>query len=121
MRRIIDIVRVGTFIWTLVNSTNITVRCMTNYMIKHDCSVIGKNIKYFMYKYNIMYNMWRQPISCIFKRVHNYWNTATDIQNHLNACHIRELCILRDCYYTNTNNPIPIHDINFQIDYLCTY
>ena len=59
-------------------------------------TTIGENVRYFMYKYKIVYNDWFNDLSHIFNRIDNQIQLITPLDDICLAGAIRELCEARD-------------------------
>ena len=92
----------------LLNSNNYTVNVITGMALYGSHSVLGQNIKYLSYKYNL-------DINCLFKCWNDYCNDNSEL---IRQCEqIKELCRMRDSYYEDVlNRP----EAKFLIDELCT-
>ena len=59
-------------------------------------TTIGENVRYFMYKYKIVYNDWFNDLSNIYNRIDNQIQLITQLDDICLAGAIRELCEARD-------------------------
>ena len=57
-------------------------------------TILGENIRYFIYKYKIYDHEWYESINVIFKKIDNYVLSRLDEDVQCDA--IRELCESRD-------------------------
>ena len=46
------------FLWNLLNSDNVLFRRICRYSIYNSNTTMGENIRYFTYKYNVLYDDW---------------------------------------------------------------
>ena len=56
-------------------------------------STMGENIRYFMYKYNLLYNDWYGNLNNIYVKIDTPVSSITNYDNILIAGAIRELCV----------------------------
>ena len=93
----------------LIKSKNKTVKTITGMAIHGSHSVLGHNIKYLTFKYNLCIN-----------EINNYWESKYFEQNDLlRLCaQIKELCILRDSPYVD--NMLSRSEASQVITLLCT-
>ena len=59
-------------------------------------TTIGENVRYFVYKYKIVYNDWFNDFFHIFNRTDNQIQLITQLDDIYVAGAIRELCEARD-------------------------
>ena len=59
-------------------------------------TTIGEKVRYFMYKYKIVYDDWFNDLSNIFNRIDNQINNITQLDDICLASAIRELYEARD-------------------------
>ena len=52
-------------LWNLFNSENILFRRIIRYSMHNSDTTIGENVRYFMYKYKIVYDDWFNDLSNI--------------------------------------------------------
>ena len=57
---------------------------------------MGENIRYFMYKFNLLYNDWYGNLSNIHVKIHTHVRSIINYDNICIAGAIRELCEARD-------------------------
>ena len=66
-------------LWNLFNSDNVLFSRIIRYSMHNSHTTIGENVRYFMYKYKIVYNDWFNDLSNIYNRIDNqiqliyYW------------------------------------------------
>ena len=60
------------FIWNLFNSTHELHKAVAINCFYNQGSTIGENIRYFMYKYNILIDDWHRPLSYLVCKVYRY-------------------------------------------------
>ena len=54
------------FLWNLFNSDNVLFSRIIRYSMHNSDTTIGENVRYFMYKYKIVYNDWFNDLSTIY-------------------------------------------------------
>ena len=59
-------------------------------------TTIGENVRYFMYKYKIVYNDWFNNLSNIYKKIDNEIQRITPLDDICLAGAIRDVCEKRD-------------------------
>lgn len=105
------------FLWNLFNSNyniyNVIAKCSL-----YNCNTsMGENIRYFMFKYDIMYEDWFNNINYVYNKIDAIITKSVNHENRCVATVIRELCVSRD--YPDTH--IFEHkELIFMIDRLCT-
>ena len=80
-------------------------------------TTIGENVRYFMYKYKIVYEDWFKDLSNIFNRIDNQIKNTTQLDDIYLASAIRELCKARDSGIVQF---VDCYQICNMIDMLCT-
>ena len=80
-------------------------------------TTIGENVRYFMYKYKIVYNDWFNDLSNIFNKIDNQIKNTTQLDDICLASTIRELCEARDSGFVQF---VDLNQICNMIDMLCT-
>ena len=82
-------------------------------------TTIGENVRYFMYKYKIVYDDWFNDLSNIFKRIDNQIKNTKQLDDICLASAIREteLCEARD---SDMVQFVDRNQICYMIDMLCT-
>jgi hypothetical protein len=104
--------------WSLFNSSNTTVKHVMNYAMLNTNSTLGENMKYFMYKYDIPYDMWAMPVYNILNKCDKFNNKLKVFREEdTHAILIRDLCILRDSSY---HDIMHVNDIIYAINYYST-
>ena len=92
----------------LLKSKNKTVNMITGMALYGSHSVLGKNLKFLLYKYNLNVN-----------EINKFWQRKCSEQDELTrlCCQIKELCLIRDSPYDNFLSRPEAQAI---IDVLCT-
>ena len=80
-------------------------------------TTIGENVRYFMCKYMIVYDVWFNDRSNIFNRIDNQIKNTTQLDDICLASDIRELCEARDIGFVQF---VDRNQICNMIDMLCT-
>ena len=80
-------------------------------------TTIGENVKYFMYKYKIVYNDWFNDLSNIYNRIDNQIQLITKLDDICLAGAIRELSEARD---SGVVQNVDRNQMCNMIDMLCT-
>ena len=80
-------------------------------------TTIGENVRYFMYKYKIVYNDWFNDLSNIYNRIDNQIQLITQLDDICLAGAIRELCEARD---SDVVQFVDRNQMCNMIDMLCT-
>ena len=78
---------------------------------------IGENVRYFMYKYKIVYDDWFNDLSNIFNTIDSHIQNTTQLDDVCLAGAIRELCEARDSGIVQF---VDRNQICNMIDMLCT-
>ena len=76
-----------------------------------------ENVRYFMYKYKIVYNDWFNDLSNIYNRIDNQFQLITQLDDICLAGAIRELCEARD---SGVVQFVDCNQMCNMIDMLCT-
>ena len=84
------------FVFNLFNSDNVLFMGIIRYSMHISDTTIGENVRYFMYKYRIVYDDWFNDRSNIFNRIDNQLKNITQLDAICLAGAIRELCKARD-------------------------
>ena len=84
------------FIWNFFNSTHelhktVAINCFYN-----QGSTLAENIRYLMYKYNILIDDWHRPLNYLVRKVYLYDDFFVNIDNKNIANDIINLCRQRD-------------------------
>ena len=61
--------RCAKLLWILFNSDNVLFSRICGYSVYNSDTTMGENIRYFMYKYNFLYNDWYGNLSNIYKKM----------------------------------------------------
>ena len=80
-------------------------------------TTMGENIRYFMYKYNILYNDWYGNLGNIYVKIDTNVRSITNYDNICIAGAIRELCEASD---SGVPQFVDATQLNSMIDILCT-
>ena len=76
-----------------------------NYAIQNTNSTLGENMKYFMYKYNISYEMFSTPVYNVLRKCDNF-NQINYGEEDSHAVLITDLCMLRDSHQETNSEEI---------------
>ena len=79
-------------------------------------STIGENIRYFIYKYDLMYDDWFRDLNRIYVKLDAHVHSITNYDDVSLADAIRELCEARDSGLTQF---VDENQISGMIDMLC--
>ena len=80
-------------------------------------TTIGENVRYFMYRYKIVYDDWFNDLFNIFNRIDNQIKNTIQLDDICLASVIRELCETRDSGFKQF---VDRNQICNMIDMLCT-
>ena len=80
-------------------------------------STIGENIRYFIYKYDLLYDDWFRDLNRIYVKLDAHVYSITNYDDVCLADAIRELCEARDSGLTQF---VDDNQISGMIDMLCT-
>ena len=80
-------------------------------------STLGENVRYFMYKYNLILDDWNQNINNIYKKVDMYVDNDADRAVECVAITVRASDDMRDSDDTQVFSG---SELKFMIDILCT-
>ena len=105
------------FLWNLFNSDNVLFSRIIRYSMHNSDTTIGENVRYFMYKYKIVYNDWFNDLSNIYNRIDNQIQLITQLDDICLAGAIRELCEARD---SGVVQFVDRNQMCNMIDMLCT-
>ena len=61
----------GIYLWNLFNRDNVLFSRIIRYSMHNSDTTIGENVRYFMYKYKIIYKDWFNDLSYINKVINN--------------------------------------------------
>ena len=84
------------FLWNSFNSDNVLFSRIIRYSMHNSDTTIGENVRYFMYKYKIVYNDWSNDLSNLYNIIDNQIQLITQLDDICLAGAIRELCEARD-------------------------
>ena len=107
------------FIWNFFNSTpelhkTVAINCFYN-----QGSTLAENIRYLMYKYNILIDDWHRPLSYLVRKVYLYDDFFVNIDNKCIANDIINLCRQRDNSF-HCANIASRSELNDILKILCT-
>ena len=105
------------FLWNLLNSDNVLFRRICRYSIHNSNTTMRENIRYFTYKYNILYDDWFNNLNNIYIKINAHIHSMSNNDDVCTAGAIRELCEARDSglpQFVNSNQ------LSSMIDLLCT-
>ena len=105
------------FLWNLFNSDNVLFSRIIRYSMHNSDTTIGENVRYFMYKYKIVYDDWFNDLSNIFNTIDSHIQNTTQLDAVCLAGAIRELCESRDSGIVQF---VDRNQICNMIDLLCT-
>ena len=80
----------------MINGENKFYGSIAKLSLYNNSTTLGKNIRYFMYKYKIYDYEWYESINVIFKEIDSYVLSRLDEDVRCDAIVIRELCESRD-------------------------
>ena len=80
-------------------------------------TTICENVRYFMYKYKIVYDDWFNDLSNILNKIYNQVKNTTQLDDICLACAIRDLCEAHDSGIVQF---VHHNQICNMIDMLCT-
>ena len=83
-------------LWDLLNSENVLISRICKYSMCNTDSTIGENIRYFIYKYDLMYDDWFRDLNRIYVKLDAHVHSITNYDDVCLADAIRELCKARD-------------------------
>ena len=78
---------------------------------------MGENVRYFMYKYNLLYSDWYGDLSKIYLKIDAYVHSITNYEDLCTAGAIRELC---ESCERGLPQCVDATQLNSMIDMLCT-
>ena len=81
-----------------MNSENILFNNIIKFSLFNMSTIIGENIKYFMYTYNMAMSDWYNSFSYIDKKIYVYVNRKVDMDVKYTAHAIQDLCEMRDLH-----------------------
>ena len=102
-----------------MNSDNSIVKTIANSTKYSSVSNFGDNYRYLSYKYKIGNYVWDSPLCKLHKYFDLYMSHSITVFPE--SSFIRDLCLIRDDYYTVFNNcAITDEELFFLINHLCT-
>ena len=104
-------------LWNLLNSENVLFIRICKYSMFNIDSSIDKNLRYFIYKYDLLYDDWFKDLNRIYVKVDGHAHSITNYDDVCIANDIRELCAARDSGLTQF---MDVNQISGMIDMLCT-
>ena len=105
------------FLWNLLNSKNVLFSRICKYSMYNTDSTIGENLRYFIYKYDLLYDDWFRDLNRIYVKVDGHVHSITNYDDVCNANAMRELCEARDSGLTQF---VDDNQISGMINMLCT-
>ena len=83
------------FLWGLLNSENVLFSRICKFSMCNTDSTIGENIRYFVYKYDLLYDDGFRDLNRIYEKLDVHVHSNTNYDDVCLADAIRELCSLR--------------------------
>ena len=105
------------FVEFLFNIDNKLFRRIIRYSMHYSDATIGENVRFFMYKYKIVYDDWFNDLFNIFNTIDSHIQNTTQLDDMYLAGAIRELCESRD---SGIAQFVDRYQICNMIDMLCT-
>ena len=84
------------FLWNFLNSDNVLFRIICRYSIHNSNTTMCENIRYFRYKYNILYDDWVNDLNNIYIKINAHIHSMSNNDDVCTAGANRELCEARD-------------------------
>ena len=78
---------------------------------------MGENMRYFMYKYNLMYDDWYSDLNNIYIKIETHVHNITKLDDVCVAGGVMELCEARD---SRLPQFVDSNQLSTMIDLLCT-
>ena len=103
-------------IWSIINSENLIVNNVFKFAVNNRRSVLGKNLRYLAFKYNIKCSSWYKNWSYINSRIADFVSNSYNKDVFRVGCTIRELCISRGEEYCLFN----MYELEEFIEFLST-
>ena len=105
------------FLWNLFNSDNVLFSRIIRYSMHNSDTTIAENVRYFMYKYKIVYDDWFNDLSDIFNTIDSHIQNTTQLYDICLAGAARELCEAHDSGFVQF---VDRNQICNMIAFLCT-
>ena len=65
------------FVWNLLNSENVLFGRICRYSVYDSDTTMGENMRYFMYKYNLLYDDWFSDLNNIYIKIEGHVHNIT--------------------------------------------
>ena len=98
----------------MLNSRNLTVFKLIRLFLKSDSLTFAENVRYLMYKYEILIFVWERDFSDVIKYVHNKQVISPIQLSEVDS--VKELCKMRDDLLFSD---LSKRDIQILIDLIC--
>ena len=82
------------FVYFMLNSRNLTVFKLIHLLLRSDSETFAENVRYLMYKYEILIFVWERDFSDVIKFVHNKQVISPIQLSEVDS--VKELCKMRD-------------------------
>ena len=106
--------RLAKFVYSMLNSRNLTVFNLIRLFLKSDSSTLAENVRYLMCKYEIPIFVWERHFSDVIKYVHNKQVISPIQLSEVDS--VKELCKMRvSVLFRDLSKP----DIQILIDLIC--
>ena len=86
--------RLAKFVYSILNSRNLTVFKLKRLFSNSDLSTFAENVRYLMYKYEIPIFVWERDFSDVIKYVHNKQVIFSIQLSEVDS--VKELCKIRN-------------------------
>ena len=106
--------RLAKFVYSMLNSRNLTVFKLIRLFLQSDSSTFAENVRYLMYKYEIPIFVWERDFSDVIKYVHNKQVISLIQLSEVDS--VKELCKMRDGVLFSD---LSKRDIQILIDVIC--
>ena len=106
--------RLAKFVYSMLNSRNLTVFKLIRLFLQSDSSTFAENDGYIMYKYEIPIFVWERDFSDVIKYVHNKQVISPIQLSEVDS--VKELCKMRDGVLFSD---LSKRDIQILIDVIC--
>ena len=105
------------FLWNLLNSDNVLFSRICKYSVYNSDTTMDENMRYFMYKYNLMYDDWFSDLNNIYIKIKAHVHNITKLDDVCVTGAVRELCEARD---SGIPQFVDSNQLTTMIDLLCT-
>ena len=105
------------FLWNLLNSDNVLFSRICKYSVYNSDTTMGENMRYFMYKYNFMYDNWFSDLNNIYIKIEAHVHNIIKLDDVCVAGAVRELCEAHD---SGLPQFVDSNQLSTMIDLLCT-